>query len=77
MGAAMVDWGRAPRPSQGRWRVPPASANLAHQAWVLAAILARDPVAIAETLYRHCLNTRDAVVAAVQARFGEHGTADA
>ena len=44
---------------------------------ILAAILAEDPDGIAQTLYQHCLNTRDAVVAAVRMRFGDDGIADA
>jgi DNA-binding GntR family transcriptional regulator len=41
-----------------------------HEA-ILAAVVARDPQRVADALYTHCLNTRDAVVAAVRARFPE------
>jgi len=47
-----------------------------HEA-ILDAILARDGVRIAETLYDHCLRTREAVVAAVAARSAEDSALEA
>lgn len=44
---------------------------------ILAAAVARDSVRLGEALYAHCLKTRDAVVAAVMARFAEDGQAKA
>ena len=35
---------------------------------IMSAILARDPVRVADALHHHCLNTRDAIVAAIRAQ---------
>ena len=45
--------------------------SLEEHAVILAAVRARDPARLAKALHSHCLDTRDAVVAAVSARFAE------
>lgn len=35
---------------------------------IMQALLARDPARVAEALHHHCLNTRDAIVAAIRAQ---------
>jgi DNA-binding GntR family transcriptional regulator len=45
--------------------------SMEEHAVILEAVRARDPARLAEALYAHCQDTRDAVVAAVSARFAE------
>jgi DNA-binding GntR family transcriptional regulator len=45
--------------------------SMEEHAVILEAVRARDPARLAEALYTHCLDTRDAVVAAVSAHFAE------
>jgi DNA-binding FadR family transcriptional regulator len=45
--------------------------SMEEHAVILEAVRARDSARLAEALYSHCLDTRDAVVAAVTARFAE------
>jgi DNA-binding GntR family transcriptional regulator len=43
--------------------------SMDEHAVILEAVRARDPARLAEALHAHCMHTRDAVVAAVSARF--------